>query len=363
MANVLIERNTMVAIAQAIRSKNGETTTYKPAEMPKAILALKGNSLDDQYVVITGDCSNKFTSSDKNWFIGEYAQYIETVDVSKAYQMFYNNTLSTIPFDINIIDSCVVTNIFKNAKITQAPNIVGNLSVDAADCTNGGMFYNCYMLEYIPLNFFRNFASDEYWALQPFALDHLFYNCYRLRALPDISMMTNTSGQSQDNWYTFYQCYSLDEIIDCPFIHCCDYTFEKCSRVKDITFSVPESETGINSDGLRLYLNKYVGYASQSLTSFGFTTDTQVTDAATYSALKNNNDYWTTDVAYSRYNHDSAVNTINSLPQVVFNDDYVDNMIIFEAASGSATDGGAIENLTEEEVAVATYKGWTVALY
>lgn len=37
MANVLIEQNTMDDIADAIRSKNGSSSTYKPAQMPAAI--------------------------------------------------------------------------------------------------------------------------------------------------------------------------------------------------------------------------------------------------------------------------------------------------------------------------------------
>ena len=36
--------------------------------------------------------------------------------------------------------------------------------------------------------------------------------------------------------------------------------------------------------------------------------------------------------------------------------------IKFRGEAGSATDGGAINTLTEEEIAVATAKGWTVTL-
>ena len=69
-------------------------------------------------------------------------------------------------------------------------------------------------------------------------------------------------------------------------------------------------------------------------------------------------------MAYSRYNHTSAVNTINSLPDTSA---YLataggTNTIKFKSNAGSATDGGAISNLTEEEIAVATAKGWTVSL-
>jgi hypothetical protein len=67
---------------------------------------------------------------------------------------------------------------------------------------------------------------------------------------------------------------------------------------------------------------------------------------------------------YSRYNHDSAVRTINSLPDASA---YLattsgTNTIKFRGEAGSSTDGGAINTLTAEEIAVATAKGWTVSL-
>lgn len=62
---------------------------------------------------------------------------------------------------------------------------------------------------------------------------------------------------------------------------------------------------------------------------------------------------------YSGYNHDRAVETINSLPDTSA---YGTNTITFKGISGSKTDGGAINTLTEEEIAVAITKGWTVSL-
>lgn len=93
---------------------------------------------------------------------------------------------------------------------------------------------------------------------------------------------------------------------------------------------------------------------------------------ARYEALKNE-DYWysqtTTRITYngtstslamlfSRYNHDSAVRTINSLPNVK---DYGTCTLTLRYWSGAETDGGKVGDLTEEEIAVATEKGWTVA--
>jgi hypothetical protein len=96
--------------------------------------------------------------------------------------------------------------------------------------------------------------------------------------------------------------------------------------------------------------------------SSGITIDKKVIDDATYQALKNDPDWYTFKVEYSRYNHDSAVNTINSLPDTSA---YLataggTNTIKFNGKSGSKTDGGAINTLTAEEIAVATAKGWTV---
>ena len=80
--------------------------------------------------------------------------------------------------------------------------------------------------------------------------------------------------------------------------------------------------------------------------------------------MKNDPDSWTYDINYSKYNHDSAVETINSLPDTSA---YIataggTNTIKFDGASGAKTDGGAINTLTEEEIAVAAAKGWTVTL-
>ena len=80
--------------------------------------------------------------------------------------------------------------------------------------------------------------------------------------------------------------------------------------------------------------------------------------------MKNDPDSWSNSLDYSKYNHDSAVETINSLPDTSA---YIataggTNIIKFEGASGAKTDGGAINTLTEEEIAVAAAKGWTVTL-
>lgn len=69
------------------------------------------------------------------------------------------------------------------------------------------------------------------------------------------------------------------------------------------------------------------------------------------------------DSKYSVYNHDSAVETINSLPDTsaFLAEAGGTNTIKFGSNQGANTEGGSIGNLTAEEIAVAAAKGWTVA--
>lgn len=65
MANVIINDQNLTNIANAIRGKNGTTTTYKPSEMAAAITAIEtgggsGGNLPENALNITGDCSYRF---------------------------------------------------------------------------------------------------------------------------------------------------------------------------------------------------------------------------------------------------------------------------------------------------------------
>lgn len=54
MANVLVNENSLKAIGNAIREKNGEETLYKPAEMAPAIQAIStGAALETDWYMVT----------------------------------------------------------------------------------------------------------------------------------------------------------------------------------------------------------------------------------------------------------------------------------------------------------------------
>ena len=109
-----------------------------------------------------------------------------------------------------------------------------------------------------------------------------------------------------------------------------------------------------------------VGYSSSAAFNYppNATSNNLIKDDTTYQALKNDPDAWTAKPEYAFYNRDSAVETINSLPDTsaFLAEKGGTNTITFNGESGKYTDGGAINTMTAEEIAIAAAKGWTVTL-
>ena len=226
------------------------------------------------------------------------------------------------------------------------------------------------------------FAYDNYdWLIKNFA-DRIkcgkqgyytFYNCRKLRHIPSILFKNNKIILSQ---YTFNNCNILDKLEGVDLnsykggVSGLTFALYYCSCLRDIIFKTNDDGTpfvytnGVNIDKISI---SYVGYVYGSETSDefiavqnAFGSGKRVTDATSYQALKNDPDWWTTDVNYSKYNHDSAVRTINSLPDIKSYDGGINGTISFSGNLGSNTDGGAVSTLTAQEIAVATARGWTV---
>ena len=287
--------------------------------------------------------------------------------------------------------------------ITHLPEIVGvhNINKNSPpQCTR--MFSECNHLQDIPDNYiglmFHSQIGDDNYIPENMYTDlyphEMFYNCHALRKIPK-TFSTSFNKQRFDSYRrtpqsrAFYNCYSLDELVDLPVAdtrdvnnpytsNSFDSSFDNCQRLKSLTFKLEEQSHTEGNETITVYSpttaywkNQTIDLASSQI-GYGsggryynrtiFTPDNYVSDNATYQALKDTEDWWTEDIAYSRYNHNSAVETINSLPQIPSDYTNAGNTIKFKGASGSATDGGAINTLTEEEIAVATAKGWTVAL-
>ena len=265
-------------------------------------------------------------------------------------------------------------------KLRNAPRIRGALVSQTTDVI-GGIFRECKSVEYIPDDYFDEIDFSKItncgYSFYYISNGYVFAECSTLRKIP-ISFMKyeNPMANGSNYQHMFKYCYAADEItnISCPFAtdfaktsNIFNYAFNNVSRVNNITFETENGNKKQSWKSQTIDLSSYVGYCQYkyNITDYnsGITEEKEVKDDATYQALKNDADWFTTKLEYSRYNHDSAVNTINSLPDT---SEYLStaggtNTIKFKGGSGSLTDGGAINTMTEEEIAVATVKGWTVS--
>ena len=352
--------------------ENGNEFKYTPLEMVDELKEMLVAPADAFY--LTGDKSYAFQRDNNLWMINTYGDKITTDKLTNISYMFQYSTMESIPFDLNIDSSKTNVNspnLFYNCSNLKEAPLINNYYV----YTCNAMFNGCQRLRYLP----DGFAED--WDFSGIhngtnSLASFFSNCYSLRAIPEVlrKNLWNKSTASYSGLYSsgFSSCYSLDELTDLGITtasltsNMFNSTFYYTFRLAELTFEVNEDGTAkaANWKSQTIDLSQYVGYingSASSVTSYnsGITADKQVTDDASYQALKNDPDWFTCDINYSRYNHDSAVNTINSLPDCSATGT---NTIKFKGASGAKTDGGAINTLTEAEIAVAAAKGWTVSL-
>lgn len=363
MANVIINDTNLTNIADAIRAKNGSTDTYKPSEMAAAITAISGGGPDipESAFAFSGDCKYLNYNGHWDWFFDNYGNQI-TVNPNEITSWMYLSKIKNWKPKSNIRANGFF-NDMRNLEI-----ISGEITAENVGTRNlvGSLFNNCYNLRLFPENTYIVFENNK-----GTNMVNAFNNCMSLREIPQnvISHLTGTVCNTM-----FAGATTLSEIENFPIHSKYDYNsfpnmIKDTGRLSKFTFVtdngtpyVAEWKTHILDFSVRTGWN----YSNADVLNYnsGITADKQVTDDTTYQALKDDVDWFTTDVNYSRYNHDSAVATINSLPDTSA---YLasaggTNTIKFKGAAGASTDGGAINTLTEEEIAVATAKGWTVSL-
>ena len=397
MAKVFIEETTLTAIGDAIRGKTGKTDLIDLANMSTEIASIEagggGGELPEGAFLITGNANHKFAYSSWNWFLETYGSKITTKDISSLSSMFQNNTgLTKVPFQINITNASSFGLLFNGAMyLAVCPKIRG--SIQWTSNTNfSDSLTNIYWLRDLEDLFepemFDGFSTLKITSAYSTPVLMKFSNMYSLRRLPSWWYKLRLNPASSAFPYSSYTLYNsefsgcavLDEAKNIPVWYCAgpqtsnmfSSIVSYCHRIKTFTFETNADGSPIETQwkSQTLDFSSGLGYSTSTLDTqlvsynSGITADKRVKDDATYQALKNDPDWYTCNVAYSRYNHDSAVETINSLPDtsVYLASAGGTNTIKFKGASGSATDGGAINTLTEEEIAIATAKGWTVTL-
>ena len=368
-------------IANAIRQKGGTTEKLTLDAMPTAISALStgggGVEIPDELFVISGDCSYWDYYGKWDSFISAYANKWSTNNISYATSMFHYSRLETIPFELHFDNTanCSCNSLFYACTELKEIGKIVNIYTDNISY----MFYACNKLRYLPQ--FENINLTPFQTLSHSSGLSAFKECYSLRSIPEDLLkqlyQTKITSVYRSFFYdNFRSLYALDEIKGLNpqtgvfTSNLFNVSFDHCGRAKNIIFAVQEDGAPyiVNWRNQVINLTSFLGYLSgiEDILSYnsGITEDKEVVDDATYQALKNDADWFTTNIAYSRYNHDSAVATINTLPDTsaYLASGSGTNTIKFKGESGSATDGGAINTLTEAEIAVATAKGWTVSL-
>lgn len=330
---------------------------------------------------LSGNIGYRFHNDGWTSFINKYGSQITTENINSVNRTFeFCNQLFRIPFDLNCngdgdFDSC-----FHSSNIEELPVInVNKISAMADMCTD------CQRLRYINLDFnnidISNVIDSDYKS------EIFFGRCYSLRELPQ-SFLDKAKGRTVSKRYynsvykNFEKLYNLDTVSSLPVIVSDIYTSNVFGaygpmdlyRIKDFIFQTQENNTPYianwKSQVIDLSTSGFsiMGWwenRDSKLYNSGITIDKCIYNDETYQALKDDPDSYICGTEaenphyYSRYNKASAIRTINSLPDVSASGGT--NTIKFKGEAGLRTDGGAINTMTEEEIAVATAKGWTVS--
>lgn len=373
----------LTAIGNAIREKSGTTELMTLDAMATAITNLEtggGGGAEVEPIVLTGDCSYTCRGAMATTYINLFGNTVSTDKLTMATAMFKNSGLTKIPFSLNFdpehYDYHAIGEMFMGCnKLTELPamNQIKPYNMSF-------LLYACKNLREIPEDWVDNWDWSGMHAGEWYSMNTMFASCYSLRKIPENfvkELYTSGASYYQPANNMMAQCYVLDELKDFPVHETVQITGDMFSatcgqnyRLKDFTFATNDDGTPKIAQWAEQYfdLTQDIGYgawANEYIVGYnsGITPDKMVSDDASYQALKNDPDWYALNRDYSRYNHNSAVNTINSLPDTsAFLASYGGtNTIKFTGAAGSKTDGGAINTLTEEEIAVAAAKGWTVS--
>ncbi len=310
------------------------TTAYEVSDIPAPTL----NNLK-----LTEDLSYLNYGGRWDWFLTKYKDYIQTYNVSKVNGIFENSPMSQFPFKIKLgpgTKTVDFTGLLHYSHITTLNDTLEiPEDISSYNLSLGNMFSYGFYLREIP----SEILNLETYANKKSIGDYGFSNCLVLDKINNLGV-NQTKAQTSNLF---------------------DGMLYRCARLQSFTF-VP-NQTASWQNQVIDFSSPVVGVAPSSYNLLVYMSgDTKlITDESTYNLYKNHPNRWTKLEAYALYNHDSAVETINSLPDTSVYLASVSggtNTIKFKGTAGSATDGGAINTLTEEEIAVATAKGWTVSL-
>lgn len=417
MGNVLVNDSSLTAIGNAIREKNESTTKYKPSEMAQAILDIKSGG---RYPVITID---ELTLSGPMYqlnlegrlssFFNKYYDYItfnNATDFDYMHQEAHRLERAKTP--------CLATNEFRGCsdlKLVVITDTDTNKYLGGGSTEISSVFYGCTSLQKIVPP-----TSNSMWVFNNIG-QNLFRECHMLSDLGSNWNLKITTLNNYTQSYTFYNCYSLKTIPDKLLIglatgnydngqynngsassdsytHKYDHTFDGCLSLRKLYLSYKDYYTTGSLTNNDLFVDSFNRLAM--LDTFKFTTNTlaegyyyctqsgftidltnvgycaneadatvlqglygpPVTTKEEYDAQKNNENWWSTNPEYSRFNLNSFKTAIQYLPRMK---NGATATIKFKSGLGSGTDAGGITTdgaNVSSLLSYATEYGWTVAL-
>ena len=247
---------------------------------------------------------------------------LDTSNVTNMDYMFYNcSSLTTIP-QLNTSNVTDMRYMFSGcSKLTSIPQL------DTSKVTSmEQMFYVCSSLIEIPLLNTSNVTRMSY----------MFYNCSSLTTIPLLDTGKVTSMESM-----FGYCRKITTIpqLDTSKVTNMSWMFYNCTALETIPQLDTSNVTNISD----------IVTSCRTLTTLGGFTNLGQVYSTTQNANYNN---YTLDLSYSNnLTHDSLMNVINNLYDIAAKGCQPQQLKL-----GSTN----IAKLTDEEIAIATNKGWNV---
>lgn len=424
MSKIFIQPETLSAIGNAIRDKAGTTDMISPGNMPQAILdipsgggggggdpiaitldskpyALAGTGgkliMDNRTkldITVTGfgDYTNGFTADD-------FFAYNDSVSKSNfTYLKFRHSRTDTQEMLLGYVFRNCGTKYMHPFEYINTNTSYPSDSIKISELGNqGGFFAGCCCLTLVHPVKGKNPFSENLNA-------NYFFQSFMGDFIDPEFVYEVTRKSNTNNSRLFGTCLRLKEITNlaCLWVNedfstvrynRYDSAFRFCPRCERLTFHMNEDGTPEVTpwDNTTIDLTQYFGWEDYDYSTYdsiglqinnglygsiygnphnAVERSNRVRDIYDYNAHKDDYYYWAYKPEWSRYNHDRAVETINSLPDTLtgcrrvasLGADYTpNNKIKFKGTSGSGY-GKAISDLTEAEIAVATAKGWQVVI-
>lgn len=212
MAKKLYEETAVANIANAIRNKNGQTTTYKIAEMAQAINNIPTGGGELPSFEFTGSQMENLFQNNRLTPLHSIGYTTNNItDLAYAFSRVDAPTINTPIINLSTTESSYIdcSYAFDNARLNSV-----NINGDGVMINANGMFGNSN-IKTINFNGIPKIGCSR-WSCKP---NSIFYNCQNITDIPTLEFVRYTGSSDTDLVFDeiFQDCYKLkhrsDEII------------------------------------------------------------------------------------------------------------------------------------------------------